>query len=101
MILLGVCIDINIESKELDWEAVNDTYENPVDMYRENLIRQCDAYLNVYPPPEHAIRAIKDGMLYIGWDITEEVRSNGHGVKDYEKYQSIFNRELRIFLLSQ
>jgi hypothetical protein len=95
----GVCYDVVIECQidAIPWQPVTGDDMSASHVLRENLCRQADAFMATREHPEHVIRLFKNGMLYVGWDISEHALS-GFGVREQGHYRS-FHNDMRVFLL--
>lgn len=99
-----MCIDVEEEEVKTQnlftEECLEEKQTDPVDykrVYEERVMRQCDAFLERHPFPEHSIRMIKYGMLYIGWDVTSDASSSqGCNVNHYQKFDSY---DMKLYLL--
>jgi hypothetical protein len=125
-LFFGVCIDIykEVEEKKIQWEKTTekdiiDKYGNSrymeVRLYKENFTRQCDAFIKKLKEEcvndkcgredmewstveENALRIVLNGMLYIGWNISDHALT-GFGSQQMSQYIQIMKREMKVFML--
>ena len=113
-LFFGVCIDIckEVEEKKIQWEKTDEKYiinkygdsrYTEIRLYKENFTRQCDAFLKEECfsndiVEENALRIVLNGMLYIGWNISDHALT-GFGSLQMSQYIPIMNREMKVFML--